>query len=101
MNETMNPDTDAILALLDAHQGRIDDAAYTLGTFLDDPAAISSPTVITACNDIIALSGHDDDPTAIAETLMTLCEPLAKAFCADQELCPIHICDIDICHDDH
>lgn len=101
MNETMNPDLDAILALLDAHGGRIDDAARALSDYLFDPAAISSPTVIDACNDIIALSGHDDDPTAIAETLMTLSEPLAKAFCNCEELCPIHICDIDNCHDEH
>lgn len=41
------------------------------------------------------------DLDAIAETLMTLSEPLAKAFCNCEELCPIHICDIDNCHDDH
>lgn len=99
MNSNDAPDLAAIMTLLDAH-ATIDLAAQCLSDYIFDPAAISSPAIISACDTIIEL-GADDDPTTIAESLAALCPPLAKAFCACEELCPIHFSDPENCAPDH
>ena len=76
-------------------------AISTILDYLDDPAAISSPTMIEAL-DIV--NGADPDFADITQTIELISEfdnETALTLCARAEICPIHFSDPENCADEH
>lgn len=76
-------------------------AISTILDYLDDPAAISSPSMIEAL-DIV--NGADPDFADITQTVELISEfdsETAKTLAARAELCMIHFCDPENCADEH
>lgn len=92
----MNP-ADALDLILIKHfsQGG---AATTITDYIDDPAAISSPSLITALD---ALLGDEPEITEAHELIKTLNPSLAADIALRAELCNDHSCDPENCADDH
>jgi hypothetical protein len=90
---------DALRAIIAAHQGRESDALEAIADYCDDPAAISSPGLI---EDIETFFGEwEREITTAAEKIYMIGGiELGKQFCAMNELCAQHFCDLEICADD-
>lgn len=73
-------------------------ALEAIADYCDDPAAISSPTIIAAINDLLATNDEDDhDITLAAEKINDINPDLAREFAMITDLCPHHFCDPDNC----
>lgn len=75
-------------------------AMNTICDYLDDPAAISSPSMIDALDALLG-DPDDTDTTETAEMIAAINPSAAAIFCEYAELCPIHFSDPEICADDH
>jgi hypothetical protein len=92
MNKNTN---DALATIINAHTD-LADAASTIIDYLDDPAAISSPSLINALDSLID-DAPEPDITAILEMITPLDADLAREIADQGELCPTCFSDLDIC----
>lgn len=63
-----------------------------------------NPTTRDAALDALAthlITAHDDFPTTILHIAPLLNDYDLIDLCARTDLCPMHLCDIDICADDN
>lgn len=88
----------ALARILDAHTN-IDNALTAIADYCDDPAAISSPSLIADLDTL--LDDTMPDITLAAERLDDLNTDLARRFAELTDLCPSHFCDPDNCADEH
>jgi hypothetical protein len=84
---------DALAAMIDAYQGRIDDLAKYMIDYCDDPAIENSPSLITAMETL----APDAEITALLETIMPLNADLGDNIAAYAELCRSCFSDLDNC----
>jgi hypothetical protein len=89
---------DAIDTIILAHTS-IGGAATMICDYLDDPAAISSPTLINAMETLINELDEPDnaDITAILELITPLNADLGEEIAMRAELCPTCFADIEVC----
>ena len=98
---SMNERHDALATIIAAHASR-ELAAETIIDYHDDPAAISSPTLIEALEVITDETSHEFlDITATLEAIEEIDRDLAELLAQRAELCIEHACDIAICADEH
>jgi hypothetical protein len=106
----MNVTAIAIDTIIVAHDWNIDNAATAIFDYTEDPAVISSPSLIDAL-DVLLINAYNSDEddegygngfdlTAVAETIFNHNPALAVAFAALAELCPNCFSDLDVCADD-
>jgi hypothetical protein len=106
-NDNANDARTALDSIIAAHM-TMGGAATCLADYLDDPAAISSPSLIANLDKLIrALTSLPDadpddiDDTTIAEHLATIDPTFSRLFCERTELCPTHFSDPETCADEH
>lgn len=89
---------DAFNAIMAAHSNP-DHALEAIGAYCDDPAAISSPSLLD--NLAIFFGDNEAEITIAAEKIYMIGGiEFGKRFCAMNELCAIHFSDIENCIDD-
>lgn len=69
--------------------------------YLDDPAAISSPSLIADLDIVIGGDPEFSDITQAHELIEEIAPQFARCFAARAELCHDHSSDPDNCADEH
>lgn len=78
-------------------------ALTAIADYCDDPASLSSPSMIENINTLLGTNDEDDhDITLAAEMIYLIGGPeIGKRFCDRNELCADHFSDPENCADDH
>lgn len=76
-------------------------AISTILDYLDDPACISSPSLIENLDIVNGATPDFADITQTVELISEFDRETALTLCARAELCPIHFSDPESCADDH
>lgn len=76
-------------------------AISTILDYLDDPAAISSPSMIEALDIVNGADPDFADITQTAELISEFDAETARTLAMRAELCPIHFSDPENCADEH